>query len=447
MGYDSKPWLEPKAIADGPSILAYVKEAAVERDIVRHIRFDHRVTSAAWSSQAARWTVEAEHTGGGERVQVSCNFLFMCSGYYSYEQGYTPAFAGIEDFSGELVHPQAWPDDLDHAGKRVVIIGSGATAMTLVPAIAETAAQVTMVQRSPTYVVSMPAADPLANALKKLLPEKLAYRIIRWKNIQMQRYVYRQTRVHPEKVKRKLLGLVRKNLGPDYDVDKHFTPDYNPWDQRLCLVPDADMFKAIKAGRATVVTDRIERFTAGGVQLGSGEELAADIIVTATGLDLVVLGGARFTVDGEPVNFPDTYTYKGLMFSDVPNLAHIMGYINASWTLRSELVAEYVCRLLNHMDELGVRHCTPRLREQDEGMAKLPMIEGFSPGYMRRGMHLFPKQGDRDPWRNTQNYALDRKTIRHAPLDDGVLNFGNPQVDSAPAEPEFASAVKAKSAA
>lgn len=447
MGYDSKPWLDPKAIADGASILAYVNEAAVERDIVRHIRFGHQVKSAAWSSEQARWTVAAERTCDGERVQVSANFLFMCSGYYSYEEGYTPAFAGVEDFKGRIVHPQAWPEDLDYAGKRVVVIGSGATAMTLIPAIAEAAAQVTMVQRSPTYVVSLPAEDALANALKRWLPEKLAYRITRWKNIQMQRYIYRQTRVNPEKVKQKLLSLVRKDLGPEYDVDKHFTPDYNPWDQRLCLVPDADLFKAIKSGKAAIATDQIERFTVRGLKLGSGEELEADIIVTATGLNLVVLGGAEFKVDGAPVNFPDTYTYKGLMFSEVPNLAHIMGYINASWTLRSELVAEYVCRLLNHMDALGVRQCTPRLRGQDAGMTKRPMIEGFSPGYMRRGMHLFPKQGDHDPWRNTQNYALDKKTIRRAPLDDGVLNFSNPQIASEPAKPDLATAVKTKSAA
>ena len=434
MGYDSKPWGDPKAIADGPSILAYINEAAAERGIVEHIRFGVWIKSAAWSSAEARWTVEAERSGGGERVHFTCSFLFMCSGYYSYAEGYVPDFEGIEDFKGQLIHPQQWPEDLDYAGKRVLIIGSGATAMTLVPAIAETVAQVTMLQRSPTYVVSLPAEDRIANTLKKYLPARLAYRIIRWKNVQMQRYIYYQTRVNPDKVKDKLIGLVRRQLGPDYDVDKHFTPDYNPWDQRLCLVPDADLFKAIRAGKAAVVTDQIERFTAGGLKLTSGAELEADIVVTATGLNLVVLGGVQFSVDGAPVNFPDTYSYKGIMFSDVPNLVYTLGYINASWTLRSELVAEYVCRLLNHMDELGVSRCIPCLREQDEGMTKRMMVEDFTPGYMRRAMHLFPRQGDHDPWRNTQNYTADKKVIRHASLEDGVLSFSNPPVASAAVE-------------
>ena len=422
MGYDSKPWLNPKAIADGPSILDYVKEAATERAIVEHIHFGHKARSANWSSEQSRWTIEAERTKGG-LAQFTCNFLFMCSGYYSYDEGYTPEFDGIDDFKGQIIHPQQWPDDLDYAGKRVVIIGSGATAMTLVPAMAETAGQVTMLQRSPTYVVSLPAEDAIAETLKKYLPEKLAYRIIRWKNVQFQRYIYRQTRVNPEKFKQKLLSLVRKHLGSDYDINKHFTPDYNPWDQRLCLVPDADLFKAINSGKAAVETDQIERFTPTGIQLKSGGELEADIIVTATGLNLVVLGDAAFSVDGKPIDFPHTYYYKGLMFSDVPNLVYTLGYINASWTLRSELVAEYVCRLVNRMAELNASQCTPRLREEDEGMERRLMVEDFTPGYMRRTMHLFPRQGDRDPWRFTQNYAADKKKIRHAPLEDGVLNF------------------------
>lgn len=430
MGYDSKPWQEAKAIADGPSILAYVNEAASERGIVEHIRFGHWVKSAAWSSKDARWAIETERSNAAGRGQFTCNFLFMCSGYYSYEKGYTPEFAGMDDFKGQIVHPQQWPEDLDYAGKKVVIIGSGATAMTLVPAMAKTAAQVTMLQRSPTYVVSMPAEDAVANLLKKILPDQLAYRLIRWKNIQFQRYVYRQTRVNPEKVKEKLLKLVRKQLGPDYDVEKHFTPAYNPWDQRLCLVPDADMFKAIRAGKAQVATDEIECFTDSGLRLKSGEELEADIIVTATGLNLVLLGEAAFSVDGEPVNFADTFSYKGMMFSGVPNLVYTLGYINASWTLRSELVAEFVCRVVNRMDELGVSQCVPRLRGEDGSMEKHFMIEDFTPGYMQRAMHLFPKQGDHDPWRNTQNYALDKQRIRHASLEDGVLDFSNPETTS-----------------
>ena len=422
MGYDSKPWLNAKAIADGPSILAYVKEAATENDLLRHIKFEHCVKSAAWSSPDGRWTVTAEGKDGRE-IQMACNVLFVCSGYYSYDGGYTPSFAGEESFKGAVIHPQAWPQNLDYAGKKVVIIGSGATAMTLVPAMATSAARVTMLQRTPTYVISLPAEDPIAKVLKAILPEKLAYRLIRWKNVQIQRYIYRQSRLDPQKMKRQLLGMVRKQLGPDFDIAKHFTPTYKPWDQRLCLVPDGDLFKAIKSGRAHVVTDEIERFTAEGVALKSGTTLPADIIVTATGLNMVVLGNIQFNVDGQRVNFPETYSYKGMMFSGVPNLIYTLGYINASWTLRSELVAEFVCRLINHLDDKAVHQCTPRLRPQDAAMQTRLLIEDFSPGYMQRAIHLFPKQGDHDPWRNTQNYVLDKQIIRNAPLEDGVLQF------------------------
>lgn len=421
MGYDSKPWLEPKAIADGPSILSYVQEAARERGIDKLIRFGHRMKSAAWSSAEGRWTIECER--GGEKVSLSCNVLLMCSGYYTYAHGHTPVFAGSEAFAGRIVHPQLWPDDLDYRGKRVVIIGSGATAMTLVPAMAREAAKVTMLQRSPTYVVSLPAKDPIATFLRAILPEKLAYRLTRAKNVWFQRYIYQQTRVNPQKMRARLINMVRKQLGPEFDVARHFTPSYMPWDQRLCLVPDGDLFKALRAGRADVVTDEIECFTRDGIRLKSGQDLAADIIVTATGLDMELLGGASFTVDGAPVSFPDTWSYKGMMFSDVPNLIYTIGYINASWTLRSELVSEYVCRLVNRLAELGCASVTPRLRASDRGMTPHPMIEDFSPGYMRRALHMFPKQGDRDPWRNTQNYTLDKQTIREAALEDGVLEF------------------------
>ncbi len=422
MGYDSKPWLEPKAIADGPSILAYVQEAARERGIDKHIRFGHRMRAASWSSDDARWTVECER-GAGEHARLSCNVLFVCSGYYNYAHGHRPEFAGSADFTGRIVHPQFWPQDLDYRGKRVVIVGSGATAMTLVPAMAQQAAKVTMLQRSPTYVVSLPAKDPIATLLRAILPEQLAYRLIRAKNVWFQRYIYQQTRTQPHKMRARLINMVRKQLGADYDVEKHFTPNYMPWDQRLCLVPDADLFKAIRGGKAEVVTDEIERFTATGVKLKSGAEIAADIIVTATGLELEVLGGANYSVDGKAVLFPETYSYKGMMFSDVPNLIYTIGYINASWTLRSELVAQYVCRLVNRMTELGADRCTPRLRATERGMAERPMIADFSPGYMRRALHLFPRQGDRDPWRNTQNYTLDKHSIREAPIEDGVLEF------------------------
>ena len=423
MGYDSKPWREPKAIADGPSILSYIKEAANERGLNDKIHYGHWVKAANWSSEQARWTIETGGADGQAAGRFTCNFLFMCSGYYNYESGYQPEFAGMADFPGPIIHPQQWPKDLDYSGKRVVIIGSGATAMTLVPSMCEQAAHVTMLQRSPTYVVSLPAEDAIANFLRKVLPEKLAYRLTRAKNVWFQRYIYRQTRENPQKVRDKLLAMVRKQLGPDYDIDKHFTPDYNPWDQRLCLVPDGDLFKAIRAGKASVVTDEIERFTSTGITLKSGETIEADIIVSATGLNLVVLGGAEFSVDGQAVNFPDTYSYKGMMFSGVPNLVYTLGYINASWTLRSELVAEYVCRLVNHLDSRGATTVKPELREQDQGMASYLLIDDFSPGYMRRAMHLFPKQGDRDPWRNTQNYKLDREIIRNGAIEDGVLQF------------------------
>ncbi len=424
LGFRFKPWREAKAIADGPSIRKYVNETADENGITEHIHFQHRVVAAAWSTDDACWTVDAQRTDTDEAVQFSCNFLFMCGGYYSYEKGHTPEFAGLEDFKGQVVHPQHWPEDLRYHGKKVVVIGSGATAMTLVPAMAADGAHVTMVQRSPTYVVSRPDEDKIANTLRKWLPEKWAYAITRFKNVQMQRFTYHRTRVAPEKVKATLLGLVRQHLGPDYDVDKHFTPTYNPWDQRLCLVPNADLFTAIKSGNAVVETEQIDRVTANGLRLASGRELPADIIVTATGLNLVVVSGVEFTVDGEPVNFPDTYSYKGMMYSDVPNMAQTFGYINASWTLRADLTSEYVCRVLNHMDELGVAQCTPRLRPEDAQMQALPWITDFSAGYMQRVMHLFPKQGDRGPWRNTQDFAQDKKMIRKAPLEDGALIFG-----------------------
>ena len=445
LGYNFKPWREAKSIADGPSILKYVNETADENAIRRHIRFNHLVKSARWSTPDARWTLEVENAETGSVLQLSCNFLQMCGGYYSYEGGYTPEFAGREDFQGSVVHPQQWPEDLEYSGKRVVVIGSGATAMTLVPAMAEQASKVTMLQRSPTYVVSRPDRDALANFLRKFLPESVAYAVTRFKNIQMQRLFYNRTRVNPEKVKHTLLSLVRKNLGPEYDVDTHFTPSYNPWDERLCLIPNDDLFDAIKSGKAEVVTDHIERFTSHGIQLKSGRELEADVIVTATGLKLEVMSGVQFSVDNEPVNFADTYTYKGMMFSGVPNLVQTFGYINASWTLRADLTAEYVCRLLNRMDELGQRQVTPRLRPEDEGMATRPWIDNFSPGYMKRMMHLFPKQGDRLPWCNTQNYTQDKKMIRQGELEDGALVFSNP--DRAHSNPQRSELSKTATAA
>jgi monooxygenase len=434
LGFSFKPWTAAKSIADGPSIMAYLRETIAEYGIDRHIRFGHLVTTAEWSTDDARWTVTATQKNTGDTVRLTCNFLFMCSGYYSYKEGYTPEFPGRDRFQGRIVHPQAWPDDLDHAGKQVVIIGSGATAVTLVPAMADQAAHVTMLQRSPTYVVSAPDQDPIANGLRKVLPGKLAYGITRRKNVAMQQFFYGRTRTKPEKVKQTLLARVRKELGDDYDVATHFTPSYRPWDQRMCLVPNGDLFKAITSGKASVVTDHIDTFDETGIRLTSGEHLDADIIVTATGLNLVTLGEMTFSVDGETIDFSDTWTYKGMSYSGVPNLVSTFGYINASWTLRADLTSEYVCRLLNHMRDTGTVQCTPRLRPSDANMPQRPWIDDFSAGYMQRVMHRFPKQGDREPWINPQNYTRDRQMFRKAPLDDGCMQFTKARVrDSAPA--------------
>ena len=423
LGFSFKPWTEAKSIADGPSILKYLKETVAQFGIDQHIRYGQLVTKAEWSSDDATWTVTStdKHTGASKTIE--CSFLFMCSGYYSYKKGHTPEFAGRERFTGTIVHPQEWPLNLDYAGKRVVVIGSGATAVTIVPSMAENAAHVTMLQRSPTYMVSRPDHDALANRMRKVLPEKIAYNITRFKNTWRQQLVYNKTRTDPDKVKDLLLGGVKMELGADYDIAKHFTPNYNPWDQRLCLVPNGDFFKAMREGKASVVTDHIASFTETGIQLASGEHLEADVIVTATGLELVTLGEMDFIVDGKQVDFSQTWTYKGFAYSDIPNMASTFGYINASWTLRSDLTAEYVCRLLNHMRKKSVAQCTPRLREQDRNMQQRPWIDGFSSGYMQRMMHRMPRQGDHEPWINPQNYRRDKKMFKHSPIDDGVMQF------------------------
>ena len=427
LGYRFKPWRQAKAIADGPSILEYIKETAAEYDVARHVRYQHLVTKAEWSSETATWTVEATRKDTGETARITCNMLLMCAGYYSYREGYTPDFTGVESFEGRVVHPQKWPEDLDYRGKRVVVIGSGATAMTLIPSMANDVEHIVMLQRSPTYVISRPDKDAIANALRRILPEKWAYAVARWKNTTLQQFFYRRSRSRPAQVKKWLLDMVRKELGPDYDVKKHFTPRYNPWDQRLCLVPNSDLFAAIRSGKASVETDEIERFTEKGLLLKSGKELEADIIVTATGLNIVVLGEAQFVVDGKPVDFADTWTYKGMMYSDVPNLITTFGYINASWTLRADLTAEYSCRLINHMDQVGARIVVPRLRPSDATMPERRWIDDFSAGYFQRSLHRFPKQGDREPWLNPQNFAKDRKMIREGVLEDGVLQFTSPK--------------------
>jgi monooxygenase len=423
LGYSFKPWTDRNAIADGPKILDYVRETAAENGIDSKIRFRHRVRRASWSTPDARWTVEAERSAGEgmtEIVNFTCNFLFMCSGYYRYEAGYTPEFAGTADFAGRIIHPQKWPGDLDYAGKRVVVIGSGATAVTLVPAMAKSASHVTMLQRSPTYVVSRPAQDPLANKLRRNLSPGLAYHLIRWRNVLFGMYFFQLSRRKPAQVKSLILRGVRAALGPDYDIAIHFTPRYNPWDQRMCLVPDGDLFKAIRDKRASVVTSEIESFTKNGIRLKDGSELPADIVVTATGLVLQVLGGAEVSVDGRKVDFANTLNYKGMMYSDVPNLAAALGYTNASWTLKCDLTCEYVCRLINYMDRRGYRQCMPH--NGDASVEAMPSLN-FTSGYVQRSIAKLPKQGSKRPWRLYQNYALDIVSLRFGKIDDGVMQY------------------------
>ena len=420
LGFSFQPWTQAKAIADGPSIRSYVQETAKTHGIDKRIRFGTKVLGASWSTADARWTVEAEDADGP--VTYTCNFLSMCSGYYSYDRGYSPDFAGAADFAGRIVHPQFWPEDLDYGGKRVVVIGSGATAVTLVPEMAKEAAHVTMLQRSPTYVVSRPAEDAFANRMRKLLPGRLAYGVTRWKNVLLGMFFYRMTRKKPEQTKERLLGMVREHLGPDYDVATHFTPRYNPWDQRLCLVPDADLFASLKGGRAEVVTDTIDRFVPEGVRLSSGKVLPADVIVTATGLELSLMGGVPMSVDGVAVDPATRLQYKGMMFSDVPNMAFTFGYTNASWTLKADLVAKYVCRLLNTMKKRGVRIATPH--NDDPTLGEEAFVD-FSSGYIQRAADRLPKQGTRKPWKLNQNYALDVMALKFGSVDDAMV-FSNP---------------------
>lgn len=432
LGFSFRPWTDAKAIADGPSILKYLRETAEEYGIDKHIRFNSMVKRASWSTEDSTWTVDVEHPETKEVTQLRCNFLFMCSGYYKYNEGYTPDFPGAEDFKGRIIHPQFWTDDIDYKDKKVVVIGSGATAVTLVPEMAKDAAHVTMLQRSPTYVVSRPQEDAIANWLRENVSSKISYGITRWKNVLMGMYFYNLCKRNPEKVKKMILDGVQQQLGEDYDIDTHFTPTYNPWDQRLCLVPNGDLFDAIKEGRASVVTDQIETFTENGIKLKSGEELEADLIVTATGLALQVVGGAEIFVDGRKVNLSDTMYYKGMMYTDVPNLASSFGYTNASWTLRSDLTCSYVCRLINHMDAHGHSQCTPRLTDPD--VTEAPWVD-FSSGYIQRSMHLFPKQGSKNPWKLPQNYALDTMTLKYGSLEDGMEFTSPPKIVAVSTEP------------
>lgn len=420
LGYRFRPWRDGRAIADGPSIKSYIEDTASEHGITEKIRYQHRVTRADWSSSDARWHVTAEVGPERTRVNYTCKFLYTCTGYYDYESGYTPEFPGRENFRGQVVHPQHWPEDLDYAGKRVVIIGSGATAITLVPAMADEALHVTMLQRSPTYIAALPGRDPIASTLRRILPDGAAYAATRWKNVLMGMFFYDLARKRPGIVKHFLRKGARRYLGEDFDVDTHFKPRYEPWDERVCVAPDGDFFRAIRKKKASVVTDTIETFTETGIRLRSGEHLDADIIVTATGLNARLFSGLELFVDGERVDLAKSTAYKGMMYSDVPNLASAVGYTNASWTLKCDLIAEHVVRILNHMSDRGYDSVTPRIR--DASMPTEPLI-GLRSGYVQRALHMLPKQGARAPWRLHQNYVKDLYMLRFGRVDEPELEF------------------------
>lgn len=428
LGYNFKPWRQKKAIADGSSILSYIQETADENDITSHIQLNTRVKKVSWSTQTQTWTLDVviSQQANGDNVvsTITCNLISMCCGYYNYDQGFTPEFKGIEAYKGLVVHPQKWPSDLDYKDKKVVIIGSGATAMTLAPVLSDEAKHVTMLQRSPTYVVAMPSEDMIANMLNKILPEKIAYSLVRSKNIFMSQFIYSQSRKYPVMLKKQILKLASKQLSGEY-VAKHFTPSYNPWDQRMCLVPDGDLFNAINKNKVSVVTDNIQKFTEDGIQLASGDVLEADIVVTATGLNLLNLGGIDVVVDDKPIDMAETYIYRGVMYSGVPNLFNTFGYINASWTLRADLISEYICKLINQMDSTKSTKMMPTLPKVDLNMPKRDMIENFSSNYMKRAMHSFPRQGDKSPWVNHQTYKQDVQSFQVDPLHDGILIFSD----------------------
>jgi len=420
MGFRFKPWKGSKSIADGPSILNYLDETVKENGLDKKIHFNQKVNEASWSSRDSKWTVRVENKKTQEVKNITCEFLFLCGGYYNYKEGYTPQFESKDNFTGQIVHPQQWPEGLNYKNKNVVVIGSGATAVTIIPSMADEAEHVTMLQRSPTYFVAWPDEDKVGKVLHMLLGSKIAYFMLRLKNIYFQWWFFQKCRKVPKRVKEFLINEVRKKLDKDYDVDTHFTPNYNPWDQRLCLVPNGDLFNAINTGKASVVTDHIDKFTKEGIQLKSGDELKADIIITATGLNLEVCNGIRLVVDNEEIDISKTMTYKGMMFSNVPNLVATFGYTNASWTLRADLTSEYVCRLINFLHKKGYAYCCPRA---DQSVEYDGNWLDFSSGYITRSMHKFPKQGSRDPWRNTQNFPRDVFSIRWGNIDDKELKF------------------------
>ncbi|MBK8258168.1 MAG: NAD(P)/FAD-dependent oxidoreductase [Polyangiaceae bacterium] len=418
LGYSFRPWTEAKAIADGSSILKYIQDTAREFGVDRAIRYNHKVVRAEWKN--GKWHVEAARGDTGETAHFTCGFLFGCTGYYRYDEGYTPPFAGRDRFKGQIIHPQHWPQDLDYTGKRIVVIGSGATAVTLVPALSERAAHVTMLQRSPSYILSLPGNDPIADKLRKRFSSKTVYPIVRWKNVLFSTLMYQVSRRAPSVAKSLIRKGAERFLPKDYNYQTHLNPSYQPWDQRLCLVPDGDLFKSIRDGKADIVTDHIDTFTETGIKLKSGQELQADIIVTATGLRLLAIGGMKLFVDGKEVQLSETVGYKGMMFSGIPNLAVALGYTNASWTLKCDLVAEYVCRLIQHMDKLGYTSCVPKA--PDASVPLEPFLD-LQSGYVQRSIQDFPKQAKRAPWRLNQNYMKDLRMFRHASVEDEGVEF------------------------
>ena len=424
-GFGWKPWTGVP-IATGEEILKYLDEAIDEHDLRKHIRFQQTVTTAAWSSQDALWTVDVSREAGGDKIRYTANFLWMCQGYYGHSQPYTPEFSGMDRFTGQIVHPQSWPEGLDYKNKKVVVIGSGATAATLIPAMADETSHITMLQRSPTYFFAAPVQNELHETLRQLeLPEEWIHEIMRRKMLFDSGETTRRSFDEPDALKAELIADARAHLGDGFDIDKHFTPSYRPWRQRLALIPDGDLFKSIHDGKASVVTDHIESFTEAGIKLESGTILEADIVVTATGFNLCVLGDIAFVIDGKPLNFADTCTYRGIMYTGMPNMAWVFGYLRSSWTLRADLIAQFVCRLLNHMDEKEAAFVTPTLRQQDKDMPMRPFIEpdNFNAGYLMRSMYLLPKQGDQNPWQMSQDYYLEKDEIPVCDLDDGTLHY------------------------
>jgi len=424
LGYSFKPWLSAKSIADGPAIRDYIKESAAEFGVDQHIQYERKVVAASWDSATARWTLTLENTGDldgstAEPETLTCNFIYSCTGYYRYDQGFTPDFADADQFKGQIVHPQLWPQDLDYSGKRVIVIGSGATAITLVPSLAKTAGHVTMLQRSPTYVLSSPDEDAMSQRLRRWFPEQLAYDLTRWKNVTAQALLFQLSRRYPNYVKKLIRKVVQGWMGDDFDIDTHFNPSYKPWDQRLCLVPNGDLFRSLRKGTSSIVTDHIERFTENGIQLKSGETLEADIIVTATGLELLLLGGLKLEVDGVEKKVSDSLTYKGMMFSGIPNFALAAGYTNASWTLKCDLTSHYVCRLISYMDKHQYQYC---VANNDPSVKRLQFLD-LASGYVDRAMDQFPKQGDKSPWKLHQNYLLDIMNLRLGSVQDKAMGF------------------------